>query len=263
MNKMIVILHKKKRFCFKSAKKKMLKQNEEEEEKCSIERVLSWTDALNYLEDGRTNNNENEQSQKPRTNGCFCFRCFQWFRDISTLRYTATVNFIGTFAFRMICRHNDVNVDKNPIWLNSSRTVRSIETLERTRHTIKHMRKSATSRPFLSHRRLYSFTNSNFQATSFSRFSTFFRGRKTTSMDKRSFDRVSTSIKNLKMPGKAVPSEWDLTPDEMKIVEKRAQLRQATKAEFLKQYRNPFNSGFPGHFVSFFFLNEFERSPRS
>jgi hypothetical protein len=52
------------------------------------------------------------------------------------------------------------------------------------------------------------------------------------------------------MPVKAPPSEWELTPDEIKLIQKRAQLRTATKAEFLKRYRNPFNSGVPGHFVS-------------
>ena len=52
------------------------------------------------------------------------------------------------------------------------------------------------------------------------------------------------------MPTKTVPSEWELTPDEIKLIQKRAQLRQATKAEFLKRFRNPFNSGVPGHFVS-------------
>ena len=51
------------------------------------------------------------------------------------------------------------------------------------------------------------------------------------------------------MPVHAPPSEWELTPDELKLIQKRAQLRAATKAEFLKRYRNPFNSGVPGHFV--------------
>jgi hypothetical protein len=52
------------------------------------------------------------------------------------------------------------------------------------------------------------------------------------------------------MPVKAPPSEWDLTPDEIKLIQKRAQLRAATKAEFLKRYRNPFYASVPGHFVS-------------
>lgn len=60
------------------------------------------------------------------------------------------------------------------------------------------MRKSATSRPFLSHRRLYSFGENDFDATSFLFFSfSFVRGRKTTSMDKRSivrFFRLQTSF---------------------------------------------------------------------
>ena len=53
------------------------------------------------------------------------------------------------------------------------------------------------------------------------------------------------------MPAPITPSEWDLTPDEIKLIQKRAQLRAATKAEFLKQYRNPFFNSVPGHFVSF------------
>jgi len=52
------------------------------------------------------------------------------------------------------------------------------------------------------------------------------------------------------MPVKAPPSEWDLTPDEIKLIQKRAQLRATTKAEFLKRYRNPFYASVPGHFVS-------------
>ena len=52
------------------------------------------------------------------------------------------------------------------------------------------------------------------------------------------------------MTARAPPSEWELTPDEIKLIQRRAQLRTATKAEFLKRYRNPFNSGVPGHFVS-------------
>ena len=52
------------------------------------------------------------------------------------------------------------------------------------------------------------------------------------------------------MPGHTPPSEWDLTPDEIKIIRKRAQLRATNKAEFLKRYRNPFSSSVPGHFVS-------------
>ena len=51
------------------------------------------------------------------------------------------------------------------------------------------------------------------------------------------------------MPVHTPPSEWELTPDELKLIQKRAQLRAATKAEFLKRYRNPFNAGVPGHFV--------------
>ncbi|CAF3433017.1 unnamed protein product [Rotaria socialis] len=46
-----------------------------------------------------------------------------------------------------------------------------------------------------------------------------------------------------------VPSEWDLTSDEIKLIQKRAQLRVVTKAEFLKRYRNPFYASVPGHFV--------------
>mgnify|MGYP006892771147 CR=1 FL=1 len=52
------------------------------------------------------------------------------------------------------------------------------------------------------------------------------------------------------MPPAVPPSEWELTPDEIKIIQKRAQLRTATKAEFLKRYRNPFYQMVPGHFVS-------------
>ncbi|CAF4260860.1 unnamed protein product [Rotaria socialis] len=46
-----------------------------------------------------------------------------------------------------------------------------------------------------------------------------------------------------------VPSEWNLTSDEIKLIQKRAQLRVVTKAEFLKRYRNPFYASVPGHFV--------------
>jgi hypothetical protein len=56
------------------------------------------------------------------------------------------------------------------------------------------------------------------------------------------------------MSVKALPSEWELTPDEIKLIQKRAQLRATTKAEFLKRYRNPFNAGVPGHFVSIYCL---------
>ncbi len=52
------------------------------------------------------------------------------------------------------------------------------------------------------------------------------------------------------MPGQPPPSEWELTPDEIKLIQKRAQLRATTKAEFLKRYRNPFYASVPGHFVS-------------
>ncbi len=52
-----------------------------------------------------------------------------------------------------------------------------------------------------------------------------------------------------KMPGQAPPSEWELTSDEIKLIQKRAQLRATTKAEFLKRYRNPFYASVPGHFV--------------
>lgn len=52
------------------------------------------------------------------------------------------------------------------------------------------------------------------------------------------------------MPGPTpAPTEWDLTPDELKLIQKRAQLRATTKAEFLKRYRNPFYQTVPGHFV--------------
>ncbi|CAF1225477.1 unnamed protein product [Rotaria sp. Silwood1] len=51
------------------------------------------------------------------------------------------------------------------------------------------------------------------------------------------------------MSVKSIPSEWDLTPDEIKLIKKRAQLRATTKAEFLKRYRNPFYASVPGHFV--------------
>jgi hypothetical protein len=51
---------------------------------------------------------------------------------------------------------------------------------------------------------------------------------------------------------KTPPSEWELTPDEIKLIQKRAQLRATTKAEFLKRYRNPFFPSVPGHFVSQF-----------
>jgi hypothetical protein len=53
-------------------------------------------------------------------------------------------------------------------------------------------------------------------------------------------------------PGPAPPSEWELTPDEIKLIQKRVQLRSTTKAEFLKRYRNPFYQSVPGHFVSTF-----------
>lgn len=52
------------------------------------------------------------------------------------------------------------------------------------------------------------------------------------------------------MPVQTPPSEWELTPDEIKLIQKRAQLRATTKAEFLKRYRNPFYASVPGHFVS-------------
>ncbi len=52
------------------------------------------------------------------------------------------------------------------------------------------------------------------------------------------------------MSMKTPPSEWELTPDEIKLIQKRAQLRATTKAEFLKRYRNPFYTSVPGHFVS-------------
>ncbi|CAF0782881.1 unnamed protein product [Adineta ricciae] len=51
------------------------------------------------------------------------------------------------------------------------------------------------------------------------------------------------------MPAQALPSEWELTSDEIKLIQKRAQLRATTKAEFLKRYRNPFYQAVPGHFV--------------
>jgi hypothetical protein len=51
------------------------------------------------------------------------------------------------------------------------------------------------------------------------------------------------------MPVQSPPSEWELTPDEIKLIQKRAQLRATTKAEFLKRYRNPFYASVPGHFV--------------
>ncbi|CAF0951170.1 unnamed protein product [Adineta steineri] len=51
------------------------------------------------------------------------------------------------------------------------------------------------------------------------------------------------------MPVQVPPAEWELTPDEIKLIQKRAQLRSATKAEFLKRYRNPFYNSVPGHFV--------------
>jgi hypothetical protein len=51
------------------------------------------------------------------------------------------------------------------------------------------------------------------------------------------------------MSMKTPPSEWELTPDEIKLIQKRAQLRATTKAEFLKRYRNPFFPSVPGHFV--------------
>jgi hypothetical protein len=57
------------------------------------------------------------------------------------------------------------------------------------------------------------------------------------------------------MPGPSPPSEWELTPDEIKLIQKRAQLRQTTKAEFLKRYRNPFFQSVPGHFVSTFLFH--------
>ena len=53
------------------------------------------------------------------------------------------------------------------------------------------------------------------------------------------------------MPAQAPPSEWELTSDEMKLIQKRAQLRATTKAEFLKRYRNPFYQTVLGHFVCF------------
>jgi hypothetical protein len=56
------------------------------------------------------------------------------------------------------------------------------------------------------------------------------------------------------MPGQTPPSEWELTPDEIKLIQKRAQLRTTTKAEFLKRYRNPFYTSVPGHFVRSFYL---------
>lgn len=52
------------------------------------------------------------------------------------------------------------------------------------------------------------------------------------------------------MSAHATPSEWELTADELKLIQKRAQLRATTKAEFLKRYRNPFYASVPGHFVS-------------
>lgn len=58
-------------------------------------------------------------------------------------------------------------------------------------------------------------------------------------------------------PGPAPPSEWELTPDEIKLIQKRVQLRSTTKAEFLKRYRNPFYQSVPGHFVSKFHLQFF------
>lgn len=51
------------------------------------------------------------------------------------------------------------------------------------------------------------------------------------------------------MSANAIPSEWELTSDEIKLIQKRAQLRATTKAEFLKRYRNPFYQSVPGHFV--------------
>ncbi|CAF0926380.1 unnamed protein product [Rotaria sordida] len=51
------------------------------------------------------------------------------------------------------------------------------------------------------------------------------------------------------MSAKSIPSEWELTPDEIKLIQKRVQLRTVTKAEFLKRYRNPFYQTVPGHFV--------------
>jgi hypothetical protein len=69
------------------------------------------------------------------------------------------------------------------------------------------------------------------------------------------------------MTTQTTPSEWELTSDEIKLIQKRAQLRATTKAEFLKRYRNPFYASVPGHFVSklnlftiylnsFFFFNK-------
>ena len=52
------------------------------------------------------------------------------------------------------------------------------------------------------------------------------------------------------MAGKIPPAEWELSSDEIKLIKKRAQLRAATKEDFLKSYRNPFNRSLPGHFVS-------------
>lgn len=52
------------------------------------------------------------------------------------------------------------------------------------------------------------------------------------------------------MPTLTPPSEWELTSDEIRTIQKRAQLRATTKAEFLKRYRNPFYHMVPGHFVS-------------
>jgi hypothetical protein len=51
------------------------------------------------------------------------------------------------------------------------------------------------------------------------------------------------------MSGHSPPSEWELTSNEIKLIQKRAQLRATTKEEFLKCYRNPFYASVPGHFV--------------
>ncbi len=71
------------------------------------------------------------------------------------------------------------------------------------------------------------------------------------------------------MSGSISPSEWELTPDEIKLIQKRSQLRATTKAEFLKRYRNPFYPSVPGHFVrksnfslTFYFLFHSGRSTK-
>lgn len=60
---------------------------------------------------------------------------------------------------------------------------------------------------------------------------------------------MTNKTRTLRMSGKNPPVEWELTSEQIQLIKKRAELRAATKSEFLKNYRNPFNRGVPGHFV--------------